>query len=209
MHSPGQPDHGFERIAEDAGAEAGLLDRAVARDDSTSPAKIDFIGGVPFLGEDDPRIGRVVGDGVGDHSGRAGGRIAPLDACVQDLDRSGDMIGRGEHLVACHPIAAKRRFHDEGDLSLDARLDEAAGGDDGAVGEQHVVEQDAAVRDVPMPSACCIAFDVRPIFQPIFFRPAASFLSHQGLLDRIGAVHVETGMLERQEADLFGLCAPL
>ena len=64
------------------------------------PAEV-FLGGVePAVAEDDPGIGGVVGDGVEDAARLAGGGAGALDPGVENLDRGGDVIGGGEHVVA-------------------------------------------------------------------------------------------------------------
>jgi len=72
-----------------------------------------------------------------------------LDARVDDLDRGREVVGGGQHLLDIHVGALQIGLQDEGQLDLDARGDEAAGGQlqhlAGGGGEQHAVEQGAVV----------------------------------------------------------------
>lgn len=106
------------------------------------------------------------------------------DAVVADLERGGDVAGRGDHRLPRHLRAGEARLradearpHDEGDPGRDARRDEARRGDASPVAKT-MSSRNRPLSGVGMPGACCIGRPVglifRPIFRPIRRAPAAA-----------------------------------
>ena len=128
-----------------AGGDAGLLELAVAVDERRDPAHVDLIGLERSPADDDRRIGRVVGDGVDDLARALAFGIDTLHARVEDLKGRRDVVGGVEHVEDSALGALERALQHKGQLRLDADGDEAVGGDLGAVGVEHVVEQRAEI----------------------------------------------------------------
>ena len=146
------------------------LDLSVADQGAAGAGKIQRVRPEDPAAEDVAGVRGVVGDGVDDLARGARGGVGAQDAGVEDLEarpRPGHGIQR---LRLGNVFAAQRLAQDEGDLRFHPRLDEAALGDAGAVGEFHVPEQKAAV-GLSMPSACCMAREVRPTLAPVLSVP--------------------------------------
>ena len=79
--------------------------------------------------------------------------IDPLDPRVEDFQRRHHEVGGVEHVEHRAVRARQPLLHDEGELGLDARGDEAVGRHKAAIGKEHVVEQDAGIRLVDIERA--------------------------------------------------------
>ena len=139
-----QPDDALHRIVEHAGTETGLLDDAVALADRARPpqrtrrrvARRDPLGA-----DDDPGIGRVVGDRVAHGARAAVGRVDAVRASVDQFERGHDVIGGRVHVGRRDVVPIERVAEHEGELHLDLRVEVVRGADRRAGLEEHVVEQ--------------------------------------------------------------------
>ena len=85
-------------MVEDAGAEPGLLDLGIARDDRAHPAHVDLVGPHGAAADDDAGIGGIVGDRVDDGAGLLRLRIDAQDAGIEDFERRRDVVRGVEHV---------------------------------------------------------------------------------------------------------------
>ena len=138
--------------------------------------------------------------------------IDPLDPGVENFQRRHHEIGRVEHVEhravwACEPL-----FHDEREFGFDPRADETIRRHEAAIGKEHVVEQNAGIRLVDIKRAL---HRFRGEADLVAFDDAA--LRHLDLdprlLDRIGVLDGDAGMVQRELPDLlaglFRLVEPL
>ncbi|MHC2327731.1 hypothetical protein ACVI3S_005751 [Bradyrhizobium diazoefficiens] len=148
-----------------------------------------------------PAFRRIVGDGVEDFSRRFGLGINALDPRVQDLQCRHHEVGSVEHVEHRAVGAGEALAHDEGELGLDARRDEALGRNDPAVGEEHVVEQHAGIRLVDVErtlhrlrgQADLVALDEAPL---------GDLDVDPGLLNRVGVSDGDAREILRELPDL-------
>jgi hypothetical protein len=109
--------------------------------DGADPGPVDGARVGAAGADHDAGVGGVVADGVEHLAHRLGVAVELLDAGVDDLDGGRDVVGSGQHLLDVNMGAAQVALEHEGQFDLDARRDEAAGGNlqhlARRAGEQH------------------------------------------------------------------------
>ena len=84
-------------------------------------------------------------------------------------------------------------LHDKGDFGFDPRLDEATTRNRSAIGEKHILEQHAAVRDIDI-QRILHGLRCQPDFPPPDVAARREFALYEIRLHGIGVSHVHTGM---------------
>ena len=90
--SAGEPDDGFDRIAQAGGSDAGGHLGAVDGHRHDDAGRFHLVEGASFGSQDVHARGRIVGDGVTELD------VPRLDAAVADLDRGDGVVDRTAHL---------------------------------------------------------------------------------------------------------------
>ena len=179
-------------MIEHAGGKPGFLELAVREAQRADPAQVGVLGPDRPAAEHDAGIGRVVGDGVEDLARRLGlGSTRSMRVSrISSAGTTKSVALSTSNIVQSGP--ARRCLHDEGELGLDARGDEAIRGHEPAIGKEHVVEQHAGIRLVDIERAL---HRLRGQADLVAFDDAAlgDLDLDPCLLDRVGVVDGDAG----------------
>ena len=129
-----------DRVSEDCGRLAFLLDGAVARQCARYAADVDLVEAARVHAEYCGSAGGEVSDGVDDAEPGS-----DLDSEVDDLDRGEHVLGGSHDIGRQDAGALELRADHEHDLHLDQRSDETGAADRGGFGQEHVVGHGAEV----------------------------------------------------------------
>jgi hypothetical protein len=199
-------------MIEHAGGKPGFLQLTVTIAQGADPAQVRFQRLQRPTAQHDAGVGRVVGDGIEDLSGRLCRRIDPLNSCVEDFQRRHHEIRRVEHVERRAAGTRKPRLHHERQFGFNPCADEAVRRHEAAIGEKHVIEQTPRIRLVDAERAL---HRLRGEADLVAFDEAAlgEFDLDPRLLDRIGVFDGNAGMIQRELPDLppglFCLMQPL
>jgi hypothetical protein len=133
---------------------------------------------------------------------RLGLLVDALDPRVEDFQRRHYEVGGVEHVEHRAIGPGEPLVHDEGEFRLHAGCDEAVGGNEPPIGEEHVIQQHARIRLVDVERALhglrgqadLVASD-DTAFAKLDVDP--------GLLNRVGVPDGDGGIILRQLPDLL------
>ena len=200
--APGQPANAVGWVIEHAGGDAGFLNHPVAVHQGRNPAQIKIHRLDRATAHDDSSVGGVVGDGVHDFARSLALRIDALRACVDQLKRRDDVVGRRQHVGHGHVFAFEPILEDERQFDLDHRHDETIARNLAAVGKNHVVEQRAEIGLVDLRRHLHRARS-QPDLVANDLAPLGDLDIDPRLLDRVGVGDGDLRMVERYLADLL------
>ena len=165
-----------DRVVQHARAEAGFLDHAIARNDDADPAQVEGVDGVVRRAKHDPGVGAL--SATVSMMLRvwpvAGSARSIRVSWISRLAETSSVAATTSARVTCAP--RKEAFMTKAISASTLGWMKRLGGTVGPLGKC-ISSSSTPESGVVMPSALCIARDVRPIFQPDTFRPAASFFA--------------------------------